>query len=255
MSDTYISSIIGEISEDEYGSVTEPVSFPKIREVFGVNRTRPAIILIEKVFEDKIVSGQQIYELLRRNNFSEYMSVGVMRIFGTNQYVNDALEERGILEQMAYSRNFRGRMRLEFEGEFVVNARYARTSSIYVYPIKIIPEEIPPPPPPPEILYRSQATFTYTKGKKRVEMRIWYQSYERISEDLLNDMWNRAMDNANNLPNSNLGALLDELQEDPGFELNMEIEPDEVEGSLDTWYGKLIFVDKKSGARYEYSVL
>lgn len=253
----YTSSIIGDIPESLY-DILDDVSYSELLEWYATVKGRraqviPAILRTERSFSG-VRTGQDIYDYLIKYGFSEGVAISAVRLFAAHDEVISVLVEMEYDEEsVAYDYTYLRKLKEAGFEAISIRPSYALESNINVRPIKV---EFVAPPPPPEVLYRSQATFTYTKGKKRVEMRIWYQSYSSITEQTLIDKWNdEAMENANNLPNSNLGGLLDELQEDPGFEANMEIERDEVVGELDKWYGKLVFTDKKTAQTYTYDIL
>lgn len=256
MTAEYTSPVIGDIPEELYYAID--LSIDEFLEQYTLIRHRramviPAILRVEKKLSGMEIKGSTIYTYLIQYGFSESVSMSALRIFAAHDEVISVLKEIGFDEySMIYDYTYLSKLKKANFEKISIWKSYALESYINVRPIRV-EEELPPPPP--EYYYRSQATFTYSKGKKRVEMRVYYQSEEPIEEQTLIDKWNEAMDNANNLPRSNLGPLLDRLEEDPGYEPNMEIERDEIIGKLGTWYGKIIFTDKASGSTYPYDVL
>lgn len=272
---TYISPLLGEISEDFYDDfistkIESYSDFIKgMRSKFGYGVLRSGVLVVESEFKDKKVSGTDVYNYLKGFGFSEDDSVNITRLFSVNNRLTENLVERGFgRSDVDYGMDLKSR--LEYLGleSSTVTKSYAlkdifTVNSILRIYIPEAPEvteeeeveEVSIEMLPPKKLYRSQATFTYTKGKKRVELRIWYQSYDKIDEQTLIDKWNEANDNATSLPSSNLGGLLDSLEPDPGFELNYEIEEDDLVGDKDKWYGVLLFKDLVSDREYKYDVL
>lgn len=94
------------------------------------------------------------------------------------------------------------------------------------------------------IIYRSQATYTYSSNRGTIELRIWkYQKGKEISEQETYQKWNEANDNAVKLSND---PVIDSMDPTPGFEHNIVVET--LVGSIDTWYGELYF---GRGTRYK----
>lgn len=258
----YISPILGVISEDIYNHVTnfKAVGYNGLinamKRSFGYGVIRTGILYAETEFiQERVINGSDLVDILVDYGFKEDDAVNITRIFSVNNRLVGQLAEKGFSkEDIVYGMGLKERLSSLGLESATVTKSYALEDVFPVYPVIEVPEEIPPPPPPP-VVYRSQATFTYSKGKKKVELRIWYQSYYKIEEPELIDMWNKANERATELPNSELGPLLDSLEPSPGFELNHEIDESEVERSVGVWYGVLIFTDIKSGKRYEYEVL
>lgn len=87
------------------------------------------------------------------------------------------------------------------------------------------------------IIYRSQATYTYSSKRGTIELRIWkYQRGEPIPEAETYDKWNEANDKAVELSND---PVIDSLDPTPGFEHNLIVET--VVGTEGRWYGQLYF--------------
>lgn len=249
----YISPIIGEISEEIYADA----DLPGVR-----GKISSAILFAEKIHYG-IINGSALYKNLTDCGFNENISLSVVKLFVANDDVTSVLVSKGDDDDtVSYDYTYLRRLKKAGIKSVTIQRKYALETDVNVRPIRIeyigAPPEIEviePIEPIEEIFYRSQATFTYTKGKKRVEIRIWYQSRFPIEEKTLIDKWNEANDNATKLPGANLGGLLDELEADPGFELNHEIEESEVYEDIGIWNGKLIFTDNKSGKVYTYKVL
>ncbi len=255
----YISPMFGDILEEVYSRV---VVFKKsgyssyadlIKRDFGYGKLRSGILWLETEFNEPMrFTGEKLYSYLLSKGFSSSVSSNLVRTFAANQTLVDDLIEQGFsVDDAVYGVDLRSRLNALNLISRSITASYAFGSEFIIYPIIEIPEEIVVPPPP-EIIYRSQATFTYSSRKQgtRVELRIWYQSYEPIEEEDLIDKWNEANENAVNLTNE---QLLDSMEASPGFEHNHEISRGEIEGSIGTWYGKLIM--SRQSKYYEYDVL
>lgn len=260
---TYISPILGELQEDvfeyfinrkqlviEKQQMTEFLKDIRESTHFGVLR---AGVLLEETKGKRIeIRGSELESYL--NSIGYPRATDLTKVFALNQtLIEDLVSQGWDIRDAIYGLDLAGRLdKLGLERR-TIEAKYAREMLISIYPTIEVPEiEVPPPP---EIIYRSQATFTYSKGKKKVELRIWYQSYNTIEESELIDKWNEANKNAVNLPSSDIGNLLDSLEPAPGFELNHEITIYEIEGSINIWYGVLLFTDKASEKQYNYKVL
>jgi len=260
----YISPVIGELSEDSYSAFqTLKLNgfthfIDSIRSELGYRELRSGILVVEDYFKGSKVSGSDIYNYLIKFGFSESNSINITRLFSTNNRLIERLVEQGFsVNDVVYGMDLK--LRLESLGlkSATTNTSYALGDNFIVHAVLKIEIEEPLPPPPPEYLYRSQATFTYSSRKQgtKIEVRIWYQSYEQIEERELIDKWNEANENAVNLTNE---PLLDSLESvggdvNPGFEVNHEIDRDEIEGSIDTWYGKLVIT--RAGKSYIYDIL
>lgn len=269
----YISPLIGELSEDLYNEFLSLKSkgyddfISGMRSEFRYGVLRSGVLLIESQLSGE-VSGDTVCDYLRSFGFDESDSINITRLFSVNNRLTENLMQMGFRESdVSYGMDLKSRLEaLGLESSTVTKSyalkdrfKIAGINEIYIK--EVIPEEeeeiegVPIELIPPKKIYRSQATFTYSKSKKRVELRIWYQSYDEIDEETLIDKWNEANDNATSLPNSSLGGLLESLEPDPGFELNYEIEEDDVVGDKNRWYGVLLFKDINSGKEYKYDVL
>ncbi len=260
----YLSPVLGEHSEDFYDefiairSQDYATFIRSMRSVLKYGVLRSGVLVVETEFKDVKVSGTDVYNYLINFGFSESASVNITRLFSVNNRLIEHLVDEGFdLNDVVYGMDLKARLKSLGLVSATVTKSYALEDVFVVHKLLevYIEEEIPPPPP--EVLYRSQATFTYSTRKQstKVELRIWYQSYDQIEERELIDKWNEANENAVNLTNEPLLDSLEPVGGDiqPGFELNHEIYVSEVEGSIDTWYGKLII--SRSGKSYVYDVL
>lgn len=254
----YISPILGYFTEDLYETLVSSVDFRYdvylkiMKETFGYSFLRSGVLLIESHFKDRIVNGSDIYNFLLGFGFSETISYNLMKLFSTNNRLIERLVEEGFTEDsVVYGMSLEDRLRHLGLVSATTLRKYAYEDRFVVH--KIMEVYVPPEPPVHLGLYRSQGTYTYTMKGKRAELRIWYQSNEKISEDTLITKWNEANDNAIRLPSSSLGGLLDALEPDPGFEINHEIEVRDLVGEKNKWYGVLLF--RAAGREYTYNIL
>lgn len=259
----YISPIEGYIDEKVYRTIVTSSllghdAYLKAMRSIKYGELRASVLYVENSYlQPTLISGSELASILSNYRFKR--ATDIVRVFAANYTLVNDLVKRGYSEEyVVYGMNLRKRLKELGLISRTITTSFALESDIRIYPvIEVVPPpvEVVPFIPPVLIIYRSQATFTYSKGKKKVELRIWYQSYIKIEEQELIDKWNEANENATSLPDSNLGSLLDSLEPSPGFELNHEIDESEVERNLSTWYGVLIFTDIKTGKRYEYEVL
>lgn len=247
----YISPMLGEISEELYdaidfsleGFLDEYRRLTKKRD-----KINPAMLRAEKMLFG-IRNGRKLYDELVKYGFSsDGVSLEAVKRFAGNDIITDELVARERIESdVLHNLTYRGRLSEAGYESISILKSYALETEINVRPI-FIP------------VYRSQATFTNSETGKphgrrmRVEMRIFKQSSREIPEMETIDAWNEANDNAMGLPDSNLAGLLDSLEPNPGFEHNHLIDPAEIEGVIDKWYGVLIFT-VIGGGNYEYPVL
>ncbi len=154
----YISSMLGELSEDEYQAIDR--GFSEAIKVFGRLRQRPAMILIEKRFGGRTLKKKKIYNYLREYGFSKGISQKVMSKLIANEIsVLPDLQYKGYdIKSVEYSTDYKGR--LEILGLKEVIPQYPRQEEIKVRPIQVIT------PPPPEC-----SVFEYLddmQGKREV---------------------------------------------------------------------------------------
>lgn len=262
----YISPILGKISEDIYNHVVTFKAtgyhsyFNVMKRDFGFGKLRSGILWLETEFnEPREFVGSELNLYLLSKGFSTSVSSSLIKLLASNQtLIEDLVEKGNILNDVVYGLDLSSRLKFLGLETRVVTTSFAFESTFVVYPIMEI--SLPPEEEEiiiPEVVYRSQATFTYSSRRQgtKVEVRIWYQSYNPIEEGELIDKWNEANENAVNLTNE---PLLDSMQPEggdiqPGFELNHEISEGEVEGSIDTWYGKLVI--NRGAKTYIYDIL
>lgn len=261
----YISNLLGEIPDYivEYIKQNKDKDFvsyfQEMKKYYKYGIARIAISYLDTLFEEPVtLKGYEIQSILIARGLTEEDATAVIKILSSNQRTINRLSEKGLAEQdiiYGLENGYKSRLQLLNIVSITTEKWYAFQQDITIYPLYKIPEYEPEYISIPEIIYRSQGTFTYTKGKKKIELRIWYQSKLQIQEQELIDKWNEANTNATNLPASNMSNLLDSLEADPGFEINHIIQKSEVERELDNWYGLLIFTDNKTGNKYIYEVL
>jgi hypothetical protein len=246
-----ISPVFGEISEDIYNLLVTLDYDMLIEEMKkrGYGRLRTGVLYLESInVEQVVLMGSEIINMLEDYGFNKSDAVDVTRVFSVNGALVNELISRGFKkESVVYGLDFKNRLTQLGLKRRTVTSGYAIREMITVYPMLVVK-------PKPKMCFRSQATFTYSTGKKTIEMRVWYQSDIPITELELTDKWNEANENAISLP-GNLEPLLDTLEPSPGFELNYTIYESEIVGEKNIWYGLLIFTDRRSGNIYEYKVL
>lgn len=138
----YVSSMMGEVTEDEYQAIDW--DFSEAIKKFGRLRQRPAMILIEKRFGERILKGEDIFNILREYGFSKGISQKVMsRLIANEISILPDLQYRGYnIKDIEYNTDYKGR--LEILGLKEVIPSYPRLIEIKIRPIRVIT------PPPPE---------------------------------------------------------------------------------------------------------
>lgn len=271
----YISPLLGTVKEGIYTIVANTSRTPLIdntqiklvsyqqylhimKSSFRYGTLRSGVLYLETEFDEpEEFIGAELNAFLLSRGASSSEALSLVKIFAANQTLIDDLVEKGFeLDDINYGLDLKGRLKALNLVSRILTADTAFESKFTIYPLIVYEEELPPPPP--EYVYRSQGTYTYSTRKQntRVELRIWYQSNTPLNQlSELMSKWNEANDNAVNLTNE---RLIDRMLPEggviqPGFELDHEIDQDEVEGLLNTWYGKLII--SRAGKPYEYDVL
>ncbi len=248
----YVSSMIGEISEDIYNAIDLPYEeyIETFRQLSRPRRRRiriPAILWVEKNLPGERI-GTELYRELASYGFPRSAAV---RGAITSLCVNDrdavaTLVERGREDDdISYTLTYEERLK---EANILEGTCYL-DEMFWVRPIKIV-----------EFICRAQVTQTkhnYSSKKKPnrkmdIEMRIWKQSRDMITEEESLEEWEDAKRLVSDFPYSDLGALMDAF-DDPGVE--REIVPlIEALGELETWHGRIRFYVRATGDSYTYDV-
>lgn len=235
----YVSSMIGEISEEVYDAIDLPYEeyIETFRQLSRPRRRRiriPAILWVEKFLSGERI-GTEVYRELANYGFPRSSAV---RSAISSLCVNDRdavpiLVARGREdEDVSYTLTYEERL----AEAGIVGATCYLTEMFEVRPIKEI-----------EFICRAEVTQTkhnYSSVKKpdrkmNIEMRIWKQSRDMITEEEALDEWEHAKILVSDFPYSDLGALMDAF-DDPGVE--REIVPlIEALGTLETWHGRISF--------------
>lgn len=206
---TYKSSTLGKIDSSVYNSLTHSAD-DLIKAYSKVKHHKqtvePAILMAEYVFGGTKKQGKEIKSWLKTQGFSEYASTKAVR-------------------------------------KMSKKASRGRSKNSMKHKIKVKEIEMPDLPPP-SMLHRSLTAVAYSSNYD-IEIRLWYQTYDRRPddemEDEMNRMWNTAVEFAAEQTNPGLVLFMDEI----GMEINMPISSGEVAGEIDTWHAIMFFDDKE----------
>lgn len=134
----YVSDMLGKITAEQFDLADKPLT-TEWEEIFAGTRIFAAILYIEKTQPFRELTGQQIYDILRKAGFCEDASNEAMRLFSTNNLINTILERSGYeVESLVYPEDgisYLKRMRMVYEGTVEVLLSWARNDSIIICPI------------------------------------------------------------------------------------------------------------------------
>lgn len=188
----YISPVLGKISENVYeyifnkrilvDSKEQMVEFlNSIKRDLGFGVLKTGILWEETQGRRIDIRGSELESYFNTIGFPR--ATDIMKVFALNQTLIDDLVSEGVsIKEAIYGLDLAGRLeRLNLERR-TIETKYAREMLISVYPVAVIPEELPPP----EICYRTQLAYLYVSKAKRegtpeviAEFRVWGVSDEK----------------------------------------------------------------------------